>query len=120
MEIHPYLNQEPLVEFCKANSIMLTAYCPLGGTGLLHALLADPVIVELAKKYNATPSQIMLAWGMKRGYSVIPKSSNPQRLKENFDSTRIDLSVDDVLRINSLNMDKRSVDPSGFWGVKLY
>jgi alcohol dehydrogenase (NADP+) len=120
VEIHPYLTQEPLVEFCKENSIMMTAYCPLGGSGTVRELLSDPLIVELAKKYNTTTSQIMLAWGMKRGYAVIPKSSNPQRLKENFDATKIDLLGEDVLRVSSLNKDKRSVDPSGFWGVDLW
>lgn len=120
MEIHPYLTQEPLVEFCHANSIMVTAYCPLGGSGQLRELLSDPVLVELAQKYHATTSQIMLAWGMKRGYSVIPKSSNPQRLKENFDAMKLELSTEDVLRINGLNKNKRSVDPSEWWGVQLW
>ena len=98
----------------------MTAYCPLGGTGQLQELLKDSVIVEVASKYHATPSQIILAWGMKRGYAVIPKSSNPQRLKENFEAIKIDLSREDLLRVSALNKDKRSVDPADFWGVELF
>ena len=48
------------------------------------SLLKDEVIVELAKKYSATPGQILLSWGVQRGTSVIPKSENEDRLQNNF------------------------------------
>ena len=48
------------------------------------SLLKDEIIVELAKKYSATPGQILLSWGVQRGTSVIPKSENEDRLQNNF------------------------------------
>ena len=56
-----------------------------------HKKLTEyPEVLELAQKYNATPAQVLIAWGVKRGYSVIPKSVTPSRIRENFQEVELD------------------------------
>ncbi|KAJ3308125.1 hypothetical protein HDU76_004114, partial [Blyttiomyces sp. JEL0837] len=92
IELHPYLPQHELVEFCKQNGILVTAYSPLG-TGGEPSLLADPTITEIAKKNNKTVAQVLISWAIQRGTQVIPKSSNPERIKQNFEV--FELSAED-------------------------
>ncbi|KIJ67956.1 hypothetical protein HYDPIDRAFT_83133 [Hydnomerulius pinastri MD-312] len=101
VELHPYLAQPELLEYCKSKGIYLTAYTPTGyGT-----VRGDAVINELAAKYNATPAQVILAWHVARGNTAVPKSENPQRQKDNL--TLIPLSSEDVKRVSSLNRGQR-------------
>ena len=51
--------------------------------------MEDPVVVELAKKHNATPAQILIRWAIDRGTIVIPKSTTPSRIEENFKALNI-------------------------------
>lgn len=121
IELHPYLVQEDLVNFCKKNDIEVTAFSPLGGnmpaiyTGNAHvsvrALLEEPVVKELATKYNRSPAQIVINWHLSRGYVVIPKTANEKRLKENFESVTFDLTADEVKKIAQLDKHVRVVDP---------
>ncbi len=47
-------------------------------------ILSDPVITDIASGLNATPGQVVLAWGVQKGASVLPKSSNEKRLEQNI------------------------------------
>jgi len=60
------------------------ANSPLGSGGNKRDLLNDPVVVRVAKKLNKSPAQILIKWALQRGTSVIPKSTNPDRIKENI------------------------------------
>lgn len=117
VEVHPYLVQEELVSFCKKNDIEITAFCPLGGnmpgstTISVRALLEEPVIKELAAKHNKSPAQIVVNWHLSRGYVVIPKTANENRLKENFEADTFSLTAEEVKRIAQLNKNVRVVDP---------
>ena len=51
-------------------------------------------------RYNADPGQILIAWGVKRGYVVIPKSVTPSRIEKNFN--QIDLSDEDYQRLSDM------------------
>ena len=85
VECHPYLNQSKLKAFCQDNNVLLTAYSPLGSPNRPWAapdepkLLDDPKLVDIAKKYNKSPAQIILRWQVQRGVMVIPKSVTPSR-----------------------------------------
>jgi alcohol dehydrogenase (NADP+) len=97
-ELHPYLQQSEWVDFHFKNNISVTGYAPLGNTSPYYRaasnsnptkpplLLENPVILEIAKARGCTAAQVSLAWNMKRGVSVIPKSSHVSRQKENFES----------------------------------
>ncbi|ORX70111.1 Aldo/keto reductase [Linderina pennispora] len=113
VELHPYLPQPKLVEFCKANRILVTAYSPLGSTAEFN-LRDDPVITEIAKARNVTPSQVLLAWGVKRGTVVIPKSTNKERIIENFHLAGI--TDEDFAKINAITHRARFAEPGNFFG----
>lgn len=103
-EWHPYLPQQTLYDYCRSNKILMTAYAPLGAPGrpanLKNAgepsLLDDLTIRQIAEKYQCTPAQVLLAYGMKRKMAVIPKTSNTDRLKENLAAVDIDLDREDL------------------------
>lgn len=116
IEVHPYLINEDLIGFCKKNSIEVVAYCPLGRNIALNSeaggktLIEEPIIQELAAKYNKTPSQVVLNWHLSRGYVIIPKTSNFHRLRENLECDTFELTADEVKKISSLNKNIRVCD----------
>lgn len=112
IELHPYLSQEKVREFCKENDIQVEAWSPLmAGNGLLE----NDVLKEIAKKYNKTTAQVVLRWGLQSQVITIPKSTNEGRLIENIDIFDFNLSKDDMDRIDSLNKDLRvGPDPDNF------
>ena len=110
VELHPFHQQQKLVDYCQANGILITAYSPLGSrhlikteTGIQH----EKLIIELAGKYNCSPAQLMLAWGMQRGSAVIPKSVNPERIKENFAALNMLLDAEDMITLTTLDKNMR-------------
>jgi len=109
IELHPYLTQESLVKFCKKYDILPIGYCPLARSGDDGGIYSDENIEKICEKYNKTPAQICLRWGIDRGYPVIPKSSNVERLKQNFETLSFELEKEDVDRISDLNKDMRIV-----------
>jgi diketogulonate reductase-like aldo/keto reductase len=88
-EIHPIFPNTELVNFCQQNGVIPVAYAPLGANDRSWAqkndpvLLEQPVVLELAKKHNKTPAQVVLKWNIQRGNIVIPKSVTPKRIEEN-------------------------------------
>ncbi|XP_062231559.1 NADPH-dependent aldo-keto reductase, chloroplastic-like [Phragmites australis] len=88
VECHPVWRQTKLREFCESKGIHLSAYSPLGspGTGMVKpgAVLEHPVVVSAAEKLGKTPAQVALRWGIQMGHSVLPKSTNEERIKANL------------------------------------
>lgn len=124
VELHPYFQQNQMVEYCHSNNIHVTAYSPLGSSdrpeGLKQEdepiLLEDKNIEAIAKAKDISIAQVILAWIVQRGISVIPKSVNPVRLKQNLASADITLSEDEMQQMAALNLDRRYVDGK-FWEV---
>ncbi|MCT4648116.1 MAG: aldo/keto reductase [Carboxylicivirga sp.] len=124
VEIHPYFQQNDLVDYCQANNIHVMAYSPLGSSdrpaGLKAedepVLLEDTSIKELANKKGISVAQTILAWDIHRGISVIPKSVNPARLKQNLEAADITLTNEEAAIINEIDLNRRYVDGS-FWEV---
>lgn len=113
VEMHPYLQQKELVDFCHENKIIVTAYSPLGSGNIadkVGKIQDDSTIVSIAAKHNATPSQVILAWGIRRGVVVIPKSVNADRIKENIGTLNLKLSTAEMLEINALDKNFRVTD----------
>ncbi|XP_070541048.1 aldo-keto reductase family 1 member C15-like isoform X2 [Ptychodera flava] len=117
VECHPYLTQQKLMNFCKSNDIVLTAYSPLGCPGRPWKfkdndprLLEDPVLLDIGKSYNKTPGQVLIRYHIERGNVVIPKSVNENRIKENFQVFDFKLSEDDLGKLNGLDRNYRVVN----------
>ena len=109
-ECHVFYQQHQLKSFCDKNDIVMSAYSPMGALGRPEQqqtrperLTDDPLIKDLAAQYNKTPHQILLNFLLMRGFSVLPKSCHPDRLKENFESFSFKLSDRDVQNIYSLD-----------------
>ncbi len=110
IEVHPYLQQNRLVDYCYRHGIAVTAYSPLGSRS--NAILEDAVLRDIARKHGCTPAQVVLAWLMGREIVAIPKSVHPDRIRENFGALDVSLDVDDRMRIASLDRDARITDGS--------
>ncbi|PON36977.1 Aldo/keto reductase [Parasponia andersonii] len=125
IETHPYFQRDSLVKFCQKHGICVTAHTPLGGAAANTewfgsvSCLDDPVLKDLAKKYNRTVAQIALRWGIQRNTVVIPKTSKLERLKENFQVFDFELSEDMDL-IKTVDKKLRTNQPAKFWGIDLY
>ncbi len=125
VEIHPYLAQNDLVEFCRANQIVVTAYAPLGSGDRPDtmkeagepSLLADQVVADIAKKNSATPAQVLIAWGLARGLVEIPKSVQFDRIEENLGALNVTLDDDDMKRLNAIDETFRFVTGKNLTGA---
>ncbi|CAN6674984.1 glycerol 2-dehydrogenase (NADP(+)) [Trichomonascus vanleenenianus] len=108
VELHPYLPQQKLFDYCKEKNIVLTAYSPLGRS---LPVREDPLIKGLAEKYKVNPGQIVLSWGVARGNCVIPRSANAERLGLNLRTVK--LSNDEVAQITAQGekIKQRGVNP---------
>jgi alcohol dehydrogenase (NADP+) len=122
LELHPLLQQKQLVAYCASEGIHVTAYSPLGSSDRpdvvkapdAPVLLENPVIRAIAEAHGCTPAQVLIAWHVQRGISVIPKSVTPGRLRENFAAAAVELSGSDFERINALDQNCRLV-MCNFW-----
>ncbi|TCD62003.1 hypothetical protein EIP91_007621 [Steccherinum ochraceum] len=101
VEMHPYLAQPELMKFCKEKGIQLTAYTPTGYATVRN----DPTIGEIAKKNGVSPTQIILAWHLRRGVTLCCRSTSAERQRENINLPT--LSDEDFETINKLNRDQR-------------
>lgn len=117
VELHPYLTQSELVEFAQSEGIHLTAYSPLGSADRPTAnrdgrpiLLENDVVKAIAKAHNASPAQILIAFQIHRGISVIPKSVHKERIRENFESAKVSLTPDDMEKLTALDQGMRYID----------
>lgn len=104
VECHPYLQQQALKAFCKANDIYVEAWSPLYRA---EHIFQEPVIQELAKKHGKSPAQIILRWHLQEETIVIPKSQTPERIRENIDVFDFVLTEEEMEQMRSLDRNKR-------------
>ena len=122
IESHPYLTQERLIRLAKNYGINVTAFSPLGALSYLELEMADKtesvleqdVVKKAAQAHGRTPAQIVLRWGIQRGNAIIPKTSKPERMRENLALFDFALSDDEMQAISDLNMNRRFNDPGHF------
>lgn len=122
VELHPYLHQNELLEFCKNNQIALTAYSPLGSSDRTKemkaenepSLLDNDVVKKIAEKRDATVAQVLIKWSVERRTAVIPKSTNPGRIKENLASEKLALTQEDHEALKTLDKHFRYVNGKFF------
>ncbi|KAI9274208.1 NADP-dependent oxidoreductase domain-containing protein [Sporodiniella umbellata] len=115
VELHPYLPQQALVDFCVARKIHVTAYSPLGSGET--SLLKDPVLNKIASARQLSVPQVLLSWGVART-SVLPKSVHFERIQSNIQL--VDLEREEIEAIDRISetYTKRFVKPD--WGVPVF
>lgn len=109
IELHVYLQQPELVNFCKKHDIIVQAYSPLA-----HGHKMDnPVLQEIAEKHGKTTAQIMIRWCLELGTVPLPKSVTPERIKENIEVFDFDLDPEDMEKLENLEENYRTCwDPT--------
>ncbi|WIY00244.1 aldo/keto reductase [Amycolatopsis mongoliensis] len=113
IELHPALQQTELRAYHQAHGIATEAWSPLAQA----EVLADPVLTELAGKHDRTAAQVVLRWHLQLGNIVFPKSSSPDRIKENIDVFGFELDEEDMTAIGKLDDGRRTgPDPDTFTG----
>lgn len=125
VEMHPFLQQHSLKEYCDNRNILMTAYSPLGSAdrpaNRVDAdepkLFKNEIIKAIAKEQKCSEAQVMLAWAVCRETVVIPKSVNPDRLKQNLEAADIDLNTEQMNALEQINMDYRFIK-GDFWCIE--
>jgi alcohol dehydrogenase (NADP+) len=101
VEAHPYLPQTELLEFCNEKNIVFLAGAPLGH-GIKPGVLEDPVILGIATQIGKTPAQVLLAWAVQRGTTLLVKTTNAVRVRENFNISALpEEAIDEINRIQT-------------------
>jgi 2,5-diketo-D-gluconate reductase B len=108
VELHPFLQNRALADVARAHGIHLTAYMPLA----YGKVMEDPVIVAIARRLDATPAQVSLAWSMAKGHAVIPSSTRREHLAANLRAAGLVLAPADIAAIDALERGERLVAPS--------
>ncbi len=106
-ENHLYYQNNKLREYVKQFGIVLESWYPFGGRGHTGEHFGNEVITGLAEKHGKTPAQIILRWHLQAGYVVIPGSSNPDHIAENYNIFDFELTPDEIEQITALDRQDR-------------
>lgn len=99
IEMNPFLAQKNISEFCRSKNIHITGYCPLARTEKSN----DPTLVNVANECGKTWAQVMVRWGLQKQLTIIPKSANPERIRENSDVFNFELNEKQMQRLDDLD-----------------
>ena len=109
VEFSPFLYQKDLLDYSRRHGIQLEAYSPL----TRGERLDNPAVAKVAKNHTRTPAQILIRWSLQHSLVVIPKSVNPERIRENSDVFDFEISSTEMKILDSLNEDYHtSWDPT--------
>lgn len=113
IEVHPYFTNDAVRAYGIEHTILTEAWSPIAQGDVLD----DPVVGQIAQKVAKTPAQVVLRWHIERGDIVFPKSSTPQRIRENIDIFDFELSDDQIDELAGLDRGeagRRGPDPDTF------
>ncbi|KAG7395332.1 hypothetical protein PHYBOEH_003929 [Phytophthora boehmeriae] len=99
VELHPWLTRSDTVRFCESQGILMEAYSPLARAQKMD----DPVLQQIASEMKATPAQVLIAWSLTKGFVTLPKSVKEARIKENLEGARLQLSSEQVAKLDALD-----------------
>ena len=103
VEIHPNRPEKEILKACKRHNIVVQAWGPM----MRGQLLSNPIIKNLAQKYNKKEAQILLRWHLQNNVIAIQKTSKSNRIKENIDIFDFEIEKEDIERIDLINKDER-------------
>jgi diketogulonate reductase-like aldo/keto reductase len=107
IELHPYFQQTALQRVDADHGIVTQAWSPIGGItsyrGGEKSTFDDSTLLEIARQHGKSAAQVMLRWHLQEGRSVIPKSTKPARIAENFDVFDFELTTEQLAAIDALD-----------------
>ena len=121
VEIHPFFPNTELLEYCWSHDILPAAYSPLGSQEKVsEKLLDNEELKSIAEKKGVSLAQLLISWGIKRGYVVLPKSANPERVKSNF--KLVNLSEEEFKGVQNVAKGRhtRLVNPTYMFGYNVW
>ena len=104
VESHPWLPQHDLRAFHAAHGIVTQAWSPLGRGRVLQ----DPTLAAIAERLDVTVAQVIIRWHLQLGGALIPKSTHPERLRQNNDVDGFELTEADMSTIARLETGQRT------------
>lgn len=102
VELHPFFSQPAALETMKHYNVQPEAWAPLGGGR--HKPYDNEVLQDIARAHKKSVAQVVLRWNVQRGVTIIPKSTNSQRIEENLAIWDFVLTDADMAQINSLDL----------------
>ena len=99
IEFSPFLYQKEILEYCRQRGIAVEAYSPLTRGRRLN----DRRLRAIAAKYSRSPAQILLRWGLQHGLVMIPKSSQPDHIRENANVFDFEIRAEDMVALDALD-----------------
>ncbi len=99
VELHPYLYQRDLIDYCRTKDVQVESYSPLTHGNMLD----EPALLSIAKKYGKQVAQVLIRWGLQHGLVEIPKAAHHDHVLANLDVFDFELSPDDVRSLDALN-----------------
>ena len=99
IELHPWCQQKPITEYCNKHDIVVQAYCPI----VRGEKWGHPVLENLSKKHSVTAAQVLIRWSLQKGYVPLPKSTHEERIVENADVFKFELSSEDMASLDALD-----------------
>ena len=105
-EQSPFLYRPDLLGYCRKKGIQPEGYSPL----VRGREASNQVLEDIAQKHGKSTYQILIRWALQHGIVTIPKSTNQERIKANFNVWDFKLTGDDMQRLNTLNADIRVAD----------
>ncbi|CZR57181.1 probable reductase [Phialocephala subalpina] len=124
VEIHPFLPNNELMNYCISHDILPVAYSPLGSQHQVETTVekvtTNRELIAIAEKKEITLAQLLIAWGLKRGYAVLPKSETPSRIKSNFQL--VELNEEEFGSVNKVAEGRhcRFVNPRDMFGYDVW
>ncbi|MDT2005691.1 aldo/keto reductase [Rhodococcus opacus] len=107
IEVHPYFQQTELQRMNAEHGIVTQAWSPIGGItsygSAEKSTFEDPTLLDIAERHGKSAAQVMLRWHLEQGRSVIPKSTKPDRIAENFDVFDFELTTEQLAAIDGLD-----------------
>ncbi|PSW20726.1 2,5-didehydrogluconate reductase DkgB [Photobacterium sanctipauli] len=107
VEVHPYLQNRKVVDFCRQHGIIVTGYMPFA----YGDVLKDETIIKIADKHDASPAQIVLAWMRQNEFVTIPSSTKQANIESNMKSDAVALNSDEMALIAELDRNHRKANP---------
>lgn len=98
IEFHPGCKQPECVDYCRAHGILVEAWSPLG----CGRVLGNEILGRVAARHHCSPAQLCLCWILQQGILPLPKSSTPQRMRDNLELPDVELTPEDMQELDAL------------------